>query len=131
MNKTRRIILIVPALLQMGLFATTLSAQNNEVDFEYDARGRLIQMTNHAGQEALYTLDKAGNRTSMNLVLTAPQGAQRYPANQPTALQLTQDTTAQPNGDLEDVEGLEDLEDMEATTTTVSPMPASSTFPQK
>jgi len=98
----------------MGLFATTLSAQSNQVEFEYDARGRLIQMTNNTGQEVLYTLDDAGNRTDAVIYLSPPAAAstvaprtQKSPANQSTTLQLAQDANLEVDGYLEDKENEE------------------------
>lgn len=35
------------------------------VEFKYDARGRLVQITNNAGQAATYSLDDAGNRLAL------------------------------------------------------------------
>lgn len=105
MNKLWKIVLVTPTVLQMGLFATTSSAQNNEVQFEYDARGRLIQMTNNTGQEVLYTLDDAGNRTAATIYLSqaasasliAPQ-TQSQPEDQPAIPALTQDAKLKAGG---------------------------------
>ena len=35
------------------------------IEFEYDARGRLIKIIDHSGDEATYTLDDAGNRVEI------------------------------------------------------------------
>ncbi len=109
MKTSRKVILIAPALLQMGLFATALSAQSNQVEFEYDARGRLIQMTNNAGQEVLYTLDDAGNRTATVIDLSQSATAsimvpqtQSHPVNQQSTPALTQDAGLEAGGHLED-----------------------------
>jgi len=38
----------------------------SDVEYEYDARGRLIRISNSSGQEANYILDDAGNRLEVD-----------------------------------------------------------------
>ncbi len=45
----------------MGLPATVALAQT-EVRYQYDARGRLVSVTDTGGATAIYLLDAAGNR---------------------------------------------------------------------
>lgn len=55
----------VATALMLGLLATAVWAQSNTVQFEYDARGRLVNVTSASGQEATFSLDDAGNRLTL------------------------------------------------------------------
>ena len=65
MKKPGKVICIVTAVLLMGSLATAVWAQSNDVEFEYDARGRLVKVTSGSGQEAIFDLDDAGNRLTL------------------------------------------------------------------
>lgn len=65
MNKSLNQIFLATAVLLSTLITPSLWAQSNEVEFEYDARGRLVTISNSDGEAATYTLDDAGNRIAM------------------------------------------------------------------
>lgn len=65
MKTPGNVIRTVATILTLGLVATTVWAQNNAVQFEYDARGRLVKVTSASGQDATFELDDAGNRLTL------------------------------------------------------------------
>ena len=65
MKTSGNVIRIIAAVFTHGLLATTLWAQSNAVQFEYDARGRLVKVTSASGQDATFALDRAGNRLAL------------------------------------------------------------------
>ena len=57
--------------LSLGILLSIISssnsfAQDNVTQYKYDARGRLVKVTDNAGAEIYYALDYAGNRTNVS-----------------------------------------------------------------
>jgi len=52
-------------VIAMASLCSTLPAAASTTTYNYDARGRLIQVADGTGRKVDYTLDKAGNRTNV------------------------------------------------------------------
>ncbi|WP_196138970.1 RHS repeat domain-containing protein [Aliikangiella sp. G2MR2-5] len=49
----------------VALFSSTTILASSSTSYQYDARGRLVQVKNSANEEINYTYDKAGNRSAV------------------------------------------------------------------
>jgi YD repeat-containing protein len=85
--RSRRFNLFTMAAITLAACFPSLTVRADEVTFEYDALGRLIQVERSDGTKTLYQLDAAGNRTevkeglptgipaSITVPATAPSGS--------------------------------------------------------
>ena len=53
-------------LVLFGAYSGLIQAQDYVTQFKYDARGRLIKVSDNASKEVYYELDDAGNRLSVS-----------------------------------------------------------------
>lgn len=78
-----------------AICASNTYAQDNVTQYKYDARGRLVQVTDNAGTEVHYTLDDAGNRTNVSDTPYTPP-----PATPPVVTSFTGPSTVSRSGAL-------------------------------